>query len=188
MPKKIGIVARGGTGCLAPFQDKSWELWGMPWVHYPRIDVVHEVHTQACWDAAARDPMTEPGALNPDGGPFNPEARRFVSTPCRAHLFPAERTELLDVERIKRDFPLAPLENTICYQMAMAMQQGADIIGLWGVHMNAAKEYIHERAAVHYWIGFAEGRGVEIFLQPGAPLMASCWEAGRYGVSPKKRF
>ena len=50
---KVAIVARAPTNVAAPFHDTSWRIWGLPWVRYPRVDLVFEMHEQACWDAVA---------------------------------------------------------------------------------------------------------------------------------------
>lgn len=178
---KVGIVARAGTASLAPFYDDDWVLWGIPWVKYPRIDAVFEIHSQKVWDAAGRDQVKD------DGGARNTEATVYT-LPCRKWAFPGDDVRLFPMNTVLGDFPGAPFENTICYQMAFALMMGAEEIGLWGVHMITEKEYLMERASVLYWVGLAEGRGVKVTLAPGAPLFMSRWQSGRYGVDGKKRF
>ncbi len=176
---KIGIVARGPTAVSAPFHDLSWTLWGLPWIQYPRIDAVFEIHEQAHWDQLS-DPET---ALD-----CNPDADVYC-TASRAARFDADRVRPYPFDEVLSAFPGAPFESTICYQMSFALLHGASEIGLWGCDMPMTREeYIWQRGAVLYWIGRAEEGGVKVTLAPGSPLMMSRWNAGRYGVSGEKRF
>lgn len=176
---KVGIVARGPTSELAPYGDSSWELWGLPWVRYPRINAVWEVHTQTCRDASP--PMHE--------GPDNPEAVVYAPR-CRWHAYQGQDLRDLPIDEIYEhhgDRARGTLENTICYQLAYALVNPPDVLGLWGVCMRVRQEYLWERLAVLYWIGVAEGFGVKVEIAPGSALIASKWAQGRYGVDGIER-
>lgn len=90
-------------------------------------------------------------------------------------------------EEILEFLPFAYLENTIAYMMALAIYEEVDVIGLWGVHMRGAPVYEAERPSITYLTGLAHGKGIEVYIPPGCPLVASCWEMGRYGVNSKRR-
>ena len=42
--RKIAIVAKAATSANAPWHDEGWEIWGMPWISYPRVDKFFEIH------------------------------------------------------------------------------------------------------------------------------------------------
>lgn len=178
MPRKVAIVAKGGTSALAPFRDESWEIWGMPWISYPRVTRLFEVH--------------EEGALSPE---FDADWRakafpRYDGVPLyavrsRLHISPS--TVELDVAALLSLAPVPYFENSIAYMLAQAVLEQVDVIGLWGVHMRGIREYEAERPSVTYLIGLAQGRGIEVYISAGCPLFASVWEAGRYGVDAKRR-
>lgn len=49
---------------------------------------------------------------------------------------------------------------TMAYQIALALSEGATDIALFGISLTGAREALVERPCVDYWLGYAEGRGV----------------------------
>lgn len=181
--RKIAIVAKGSTSALAPWRDPSWEIWGLPWISYPRVDALFDVHTQHCADTSPDKGFRT--------GDWLEEFRRkqdhlpVYCHPSRAHLF----SNPLDFpfDAVLASVPIPYFENSIAYQIAFAVMEGATEIGLWGVHMLGKREYIAEKPSIAYHVGLAEGRGVKVTIPDGAPLFASYWTAGRYGLSNDER-
>ena len=54
------------------------------------------------------------------------------------------------------------LSSSVAEAIAMAIQEGYEKIEIYGVEMEADTEYRYQRDGVSYWIGFAEGRGIEV--------------------------
>jgi len=54
------------------------------------------------------------------------------------------------------------LSSSIAEAIAMAIQEGYQKIEIYGVEMETDTEYRYQRDGVSYWIGFAEGRGIEV--------------------------
>lgn len=69
---------------------------------------------------------------------------------------------------------------TFAYQIMLAILDGFEAIGLWGVELflGSPRERTVERACVEYWIGFAEGRGVKIVADSGLATHRSRWLYG----------
>jgi hypothetical protein len=182
--RKVAIVAKAATSALAPWHDEEWEIWGLPWISYPRCDRMFEMHHQSM------------AALDPD--PYFREDRwaaEFARKPygeCPVYC-DASRMRLFanpveyPIKAVKAELPIPFLENSIAYQIALAIHERVDEIGLYGVHMVGASEYIAERPSVTYLIGLAQGRGIKVTIAAGSPLMASYWMKGRYGLSSEKR-
>ncbi len=61
--------------------------------------------------------------------------------------------------------------NTIAYMMALAIMEGFERIELYGVEMAAGTEYAYQKACLEYFIGMAQGRGIEIYLPEHCSLM-----------------
>jgi len=180
MGRKVAIVAKGGTSALAPWQDEEWEIWGMPWISYPRVDVLFEPHEH---DAYADNEFVDrwKSILMPQY-----EGLPIYCPKSRVDEF--ENGRELPIKEIKRACKFTYLENTICYQLGFAMlQDDIDEISLFGIHMRGPSEYEHERAFVMYAIGVLEGKGMKVNIVDGSPLFMSLWEAGRYGVNQKRR-
>jgi hypothetical protein len=185
MPRKIAIVGKGGTFALAPWRDPTWEIWGMPWIIFPRVDRNFDLHAQPCVDKFAE--------IDKDAAWLASSTAHYGNTPCwcdpsRMHAYP--NPVEYPLEEIQRTMPIAYLENTIAYQLALALHEGVgegDEIGLWGIHMMGRDEFVWQRPSVTYFIGLAQGRGVKVTLPPGTPLFMSGYAAGRYGVTMEKR-
>lgn len=105
--------------------------------------------------------------------------------PSRMDLSPS--TIEYPMDEIEAYFPRKYLENSIAYMIALAIYEGCDEIGLWGVHMTGRAQFEFELPSVAYWMGFAEGRGIKVTTPPGSPLLMSVWESGRYGVDGNRR-
>lgn len=54
--------------------------------------------------------------------------------------------------------------------MALAIHEGAEEIGLWGVDMKDGEEYAYQRPNMEYLIGLAEGNGIGVFIHPDSSL------------------
>jgi hypothetical protein len=75
-------------------------------------------------------------------------------------------------------------ESSIAYITALAIHEGAEAIGLYGVDMDAASEYGYQKPNMEYLIGLAKGKGIEVFIPDSSPLLKFSGKfgyAGRYG-------
>ena len=180
--RKVAIIGKAGTSGNAPWRDTEWEIWGMPWISCPRVTRLFDIHTQERW-AECKTQKDEDWL-----GHYRENCLDVpvYCDPSRFHVFnkPVE----FPFEKIKIILPFYYLENTIAYEIALAIYEGVDEIGLWGIHMMGSGEYIEERPSVTYLIGLAQGRGIKVTIAPGSPLFMSCNVAGRYGLPGGKRF
>ena len=175
-------MGKAGTYRLAPWNDPAWEIWGMPWILFPRCDRLFELHTQEVCDNC--------GPLDRDEAWLAESLERYADVPVycdpsRMHVFP--KSVEYPLEEITASLPIPYLENTIAYELAMAIYEGVEEIGLWGVHMMGRGEFVWQRPSVTYLIGLAQGRGIKVTIAEGSPLFMSGYEAGRYGVDTKER-
>ena len=176
-------MAKGGSSALAPWRDEEWEIWGFPWLIYPRVDRMFEPHSEELSQTFEGISATDdwlPKFLKRCGDV------PVYCDPSRMHLFP--NAIEYPLKEICSALPYAFLENTIAYQLAMAIWEKVDVIGLWGVHMMGHLEFVWQRPSVTYLVGLAQGRGIEVVLAPGSPLFMSGYEAGRYGPKSNERF
>jgi hypothetical protein len=61
--------------------------------------------------------------------------------------------------------------SSFAYAFALALAQGYTTIGLFGVNLNWGRERIVERGNLEYWIGIAQGAGVEVVFSPDSKLL-----------------
>jgi hypothetical protein len=85
------------------------------------------------------------------------------------------------------EFPLAELEQTVfkgfprarwdaqtdwynsspAYMIALAIHEGAETIGLWGIDVLDHSEFNYESPCLEYLIGLAVGKGIEVVIPEG---------------------
>jgi hypothetical protein len=176
--RKIAIVVRGATHVDAPWQDKEWEIWGLPWISYPRVDRFFEIHEIECFSGP--DPERD--------GQITANAKKLPDVPCyctnsRAHLFHDARP--YPFEDVFKSLPIVFLEDSVAHMIALAIHEGCDELALYGVHMMGA--YASHRPSVTYLVGLAQGRGIKVTIPPGSPLFMSMYVQGRYGISLETR-
>lgn len=181
MTRRVAIVAKGGTAANAPFGDPSWEIWGLSQITYPRMDLCFECHTADFLEKAFKREETQLWRTHLE---INRSAKQAVTYPGNFHYF----DNPVDI-RIDEMLELTGgyLESSIAYMVAWAIMEEVDEVELFGVHMALTVEYFDQLANLEYLIGLARPK-MKIYPTPGAPLLMSIWEAGRYGVSYKKRF
>jgi len=61
--------------------------------------------------------------------------------------------------------------NTISYMLALGIAEGFKRIEVWGVDMAVDSEYFWQRPSCEYFLGIAQGRGIETFIPPEADLL-----------------
>lgn len=174
--RKVAVVAKGPTAILAPFWDPNWEIWGLTQVRYPRVDRLFDPHG--------------PGHDTPRRGEHAQHANEHdIPVWCDPDVVSAyEHGVSYPLDAVVVDIGRSYFECTMAYMMALALYERVPHIGLWGVHLTTSDEYVNQRANIAWLIGLAEGRGVEVEISPGAPLLVSRFIAGRYGVNRERRF
>jgi hypothetical protein len=79
--------------------------------------------------------------------------------------------------KILERFPRRYFTNTVSWMIALALLEGFKTIAIYGVDMAVsstllgANEYAHQRPSCEYFIGIAEGLGVEVVVPPESDLL-----------------
>jgi len=61
--------------------------------------------------------------------------------------------------------------NSVSWMIALAIQEGAEEIHVYGVDMAVHTEYHHQRPSCEYFLGVAVGMGIKVYIPPEADLM-----------------
>ncbi len=69
------------------------------------------------------------------------------------------------------EFPRGYMTNTVSYMVALALQEGVTHLAVYGCHYDTGSEYGPQRGSAEYWLGLAEGRGVQVLIPPGCDLL-----------------
>lgn len=195
MKKSVAIIGKAATAALAPFDDPEWDIWCLAW-HFRTdneravADLLFDVHSPSFKDNESHrhhfNSHRNPAYfeyVNGSGLPVLCVKKAIGEGPLKFHN--GQEYPLHDVQAmLGRTY----LECTVSYMMAYAILQGYERIGLYGCHFKVREEFTIQLPSVTYLIGFAEGRGIEVEIPPGAPLLVSGYVKGRYGITREQRF
>jgi hypothetical protein len=158
--RKIAIVGAAHTVDFTPWYDASWEIWAHS-TTYPlckRVDRYFDLHP---WKWIVEKPM--PGYV---------DWLTSVRTPVyMQRKFPAVRSSVrYPRERVLTEFRRY-FTSQAAWMMALALTEGVTHLGFFGIHYSLDEEHKKQRAGCEYWMGVCEGRGVQLVLPPGSPLL-----------------
>jgi hypothetical protein len=155
---KVAVVGLSDSWRQAPWDERGWELWGLPWHEgqWPHMHRLFEMHDLRL--------LRSEHCKRPEGY----MERLRECQPYMQH----------DSEYGKR-YPFEEVAKTtgyywnssIAYALAMAIHEGAEEIGLWGVDMKADDEYGYQRPNVEFLIGLAIGSGIKVHIPETSPLL-----------------
>jgi hypothetical protein len=131
-----------------------------PWA--PHFDIVFEIHDPWEWYPFELDSRR----LNEMGVPIM--LQKEIPEITRGQRYPLE-----DVISIGRDY----FGSSLAYMMGLAILQNRPKIACMGYDMGGQDGYAHQRCNAEYWIGVAEGKGIEVEILDGSRLM-KLWDSG----------
>lgn len=182
--RRIAIVGFAeGHRQMAPFDDPSWEMWGM--------NRLHAVMPDKRWDAWFDLHPLDRFYLGPNGE-RDEEHIAFLKAFAGPVYVRAEDLGLALEWGIVNavPFPRHELEqrfgfymtNTVSWLLALAITTDPNVIGVYGVDMaqdtlqNA--EYSAQRPSCEYFLGIAAGMGIEIILPSHSDLLRTVEQYG----------
>lgn len=167
---KVAIYGAGNGKQEAPLDDPEWEVWALNLI--PPMDSAGRVRADRWFDLHQRKAQTDkdlewigkcpmPIYVPPDLVGASPLCVRFP------------------IEKLEETFGRAYWCCTFSYQIALAMVEGFEEIGLYGVDLayGTMRERTVEWANVSWWMGLAAGSGVRLSVS-GQRLGQ---HRGRYG-------
>lgn len=200
---KVAIVGFAPSSMrLAPYGDESWEIWTLNNIYacfdMPRWDRWFELHKHFRDYPDMHDARVSPETIvKGDARPVVKSIKHVewlqAQTPDKPIYFVAPQPDIpaavaYPLENIKawcnRNRFKAYFTNSISYMIALAIAEGYKSIGIWGVDMAAQGEYQQERPSVEYWIGLAQGLGIEVILPKESELL----KARFYGFDDDSDF
>jgi hypothetical protein len=179
--KKIAICGfASSTRHLIPTDDPTWIIAGLNQLyrHMPRADVWYDIHLN--WEQDNVDGTDHEGWIKNCGIPV------FMSNPPAN--FPT--SVRYPVERLIQKHGIDYFTSTVSFMLGWAIdcidRKVADTkdnysdytIGVFGIDLIVGTEYDVQKACVEYWLGVAEGRGIQVALPPQSALLK---QAYRYG-------
>lgn len=184
--KKIAIVGKAPSSWReAPFDKPEWEIWALSdlfkevprWTRYfelhnpqPRLEKWSKIRY---WDWLQKEHKDEAGNLKPIY-----MQHRYNEVP---NSVPYPKDEI--IEKFGNYFT-----NTISFMIALAIQEGATHISLYGVDMaqqavGVKSEYAQQRPSCELMLGIAIGKGIKTRVHAKSDLL-KCWKLYAYDSDP----
>lgn len=167
-PKRIvAIVGGGPTRTSAPFANPKWEIWAFSskkW-KYPRVTRWFELHAME----DLRSQLAEPKKGRRS---FKGYMRYMKGLRCPVYMQARHPDIAASVP-----FPLQKVldafgrcfTSTASYMVALAILEGASVIGLWGINPTS-RSYAYQRPTLEYLLSCAKSRGIKVYLPAKLPL------------------
>lgn len=151
----------------APWNDPSWEFWGHAssrlWYAH-QVDRYFDLHPRACWTRGGKKSAAYPKWLSKNLIPIYMQDR-YPEIPASVK-YPKGRV-LLEFADARNYFT-----NHTAWMIALAILEGVDTIGLFGINYGTESEYVRQRGSAEYWLGRAAGMGVKILLPSQCTLLS----------------
>lgn len=159
---KVAIVGFAqSTRHQAPFYDDDFEIWGLNELYMviPRFDRWFEMHSRQEFERSFRN-SHHLDWLRQCRKPIYMQ-RKHKSIPSSVEY---------PIKRMVAEFGSC-FRSTICYMLALAIDEGFRAIHLYGVDLDSEKEYSDQRPSGEYFLGLARGRGIEVYVPEDSALL-----------------
>lgn len=169
--KKLAICGLATTTRMAaPFNDPTFDIWTCHagYKVLPRVDVLFEVHDPKVFG-------THPEQFEKA---YYEDLQKWPKPIFMQEHYPEIPSSIAyPIKEIVEQFGRFNT-NTIEYMIWLAIRQGYEQIGIFGVEMEHGTEYVDQGRGVVYSIGIAMGRGIGIYIPPECQLFKLRWMYG----------
>jgi len=198
--EKVYIVGCASSKDIIPWNDKDAEYWGvnnlygipLAGAHYDRWFEIHNI-----WIDPKNGKMIRRGSTEFRGQPIMEYLQGIAKLDCAVYmqkhwinLIPNSVPYPLDdlVQWfIAKGFSIDKcryLTNTISYEIVLAIFLGFKEIQVWGVDMSIGTEWENQRPSCEFWLGVAQGMGINVVIPPQADLLKTRF---MYGFEEKQQ-
>jgi hypothetical protein len=177
--KKVCIVGYAeNSRHLAWFNDPDCEIWGVNQLYrfIPRADRWFQVHRD--WHDSRK------WATGADLGSW------LRAAPCPVYMIDAQPDMPMTLPYpkawVKEQLQIHEyFTSSIAMMLALAIAEGFEEIGIYGIDLIVGREYHYEKACVEFYLGLAHARGVKYHLPQQTALL---WQAYTYGYDAEPDY
>lgn len=179
--RKIAIIGTSETKLLAPFDDSTWEFWGLNNLFLGLEDTKSftrwfELHTfeQINKNKYIRRGVDHYGRLTIKDY-MQEIAKLKIPVYMQEEWKIISKSKIFPFEQLMSFFKTKYFGCSIAWMLALALYEhlsGQLIkkIGFWGIELTGV-EYYHQRATTERFIGYAEAKGIEIVIPEESSLL-----------------
>lgn len=180
--RKVCIVGYAeNSRHLAWYNDPDCEIWGVNQLYrfIPRADRFFQIHLD--WNDKTK------WAANTDVAKWMAEAPipiyMIQHEPSIPNSIPYPVDWVKEQLNLKgdKDIPGSDLDyftSTIAFMYALAIAEGFEEIGIYGIDLIIGREFFFEKACVEFYMGIAHAKGIHLHKPANSALL---WQSHRYG-------
>lgn len=146
---KIAVVGSAAHCIKAPFDDETWEIWGCNFGTLPRWSRWFDLHNDAVIDSHEGHRQR----LYQDA-----KARPVYMQEAAA----GEAVLRYPLEAMTRKYGTWFFTSSISFMLALAIEEGATELAVYGVDLAAVGEYEHQRPGCRFFIQTALLKGIKV--------------------------
>lgn len=165
---KISILGKTQTRKDAPFDDPSWEIWGLGTANRKGVISIYPTEEVPIgrWDKWIEVHGTQ--FHNDESTGPHLEHWKWLQEQTKPILtigtMPVPAAVEMPKEEMLSRFGSFFMRNSVCWGIAYAIHLGASEIGLWGIEQAGVKEYHQERYGVQHFIQTAKENGIKVTM------------------------
>lgn len=163
---KLCIVGTASTWDKAPYGEDNYDFWGLNGLH-AYTDSIEVTDEFTMWFQ-----MHKPDRVLEQKKHF--EWLQTVPFPVMMQRVFDEIPTSLNYPKNEIVSKYRPyFESSFAWMFSLAIELGYDRIEIYGVHVSSESEYALQRPNAEYYLGIAEGRGIEVYIPPEADMLKS---------------
>ena len=174
--KTVVIVgAAWNTGAWAPFGEEGIEIWtcnelhSVSWMREEFMTGWFQIHPK--W-SFTREHESRHWEWLQEERPFPIYMQMVYDAVPSSTKYPLREIQNGLINIIKGELPVRKLfSSSFTYGMALALHNGFERIELYGIEMLLEGEYAHQREMMSFWLGKADGMGVEVWMPEQCSLL-----------------
>ncbi len=176
--KTVALVGMAPSTCaLAPWDDEECDIWIINEMHafawVKRVTALLQLHPRSSFmrSVAARGVRNHFEWLQQEHGfPIYMQFKNDdIPDSAEYPLVDIQEKLLARLRRGKNTVRF--FTSTFAYMLALAIHQGYQRIEIYGFEMGGLDEYGPQRECAGFWMGYALGRGIEVYLPPQCQLL-----------------
>lgn len=191
---RVAIVGTAPSWRETPWTDPGLFIMGLndAWVlDFPRCDAWWEMHPLDHFYFRKRDQRAVFAEDVPHGYYVRPEGHiEWLKEQAKRIPVFLQQTPPKDWPINAQRFPIEDYDAKFgpywasgpAYEVAWAIEQGAEEIQIWGIHLATEHEYREQRANFEHLLGIARGKGIKVVMAEQSPVLKHGW---KYAYEPK---